>query len=254
MQISIILGLFILGTILGSFYNVVASRLSKGESILFPPSHCPKCNHQLKPWELIPIFSYILQLGKCSKCKEKISIFYPISEIICGLLFVICYLSFGISLDLIIALTFISMLIIIILSDIYYMIIEDSVLIFFGLLLIIEMFFIKGWLITLQSIGSGLIAFGIMFLLKLLGDFLFKKESLGGGDIKLMLVIGFMVGFDMAILSIFLAAIIALPISLVILKSKKDHEIPFGPFLALGCLIIYFSHFDINILLDWLRF
>ena len=93
---------FALGTIFGSFYNVVAYRLPKGESIIYPSSHCPNCNHQLKPLELIPILSYILQKGKCINCKSKISIFYPISEIICGLLFMICYLSFGFSLELII--------------------------------------------------------------------------------------------------------------------------------------------------------
>ena len=106
MELSIIIGLFVLGTILGSFYNVVAYRLPKGESIIYPASHCPNCNHKLRPWELIPIFSYLLQRGKCSKCKQKISIFYPISEILCGLLFVFCYLSFLIFLYFIIVLIF----------------------------------------------------------------------------------------------------------------------------------------------------
>ena len=128
MTASIILGFFIIGMFLGSFYNVVASRLPKGESIIYPSSHCPNCNHKLGILELIPLFSYLIQGGKCSKCKQKISIFYPISEVMCGLLFVFCYLSFGFSYELIIALTFVSMLIIVILSDYYYMIIEDSVL------------------------------------------------------------------------------------------------------------------------------
>ena len=94
MEASIIIGLFVLGTIFGSFYNVVAYRVTKGESILFPSSHCPICGHKLKPWELIPIFSFLLQKGRCTDCKTKISWFYPLAEAICGILFVLAYLSF----------------------------------------------------------------------------------------------------------------------------------------------------------------
>ena len=75
MEISIIIGLFVIGTIFGSFYNVVAYRLPKGESIIYPSSHCPNCNHKLTPLELIPILSYVLQKGQCVNCKQKISIF-----------------------------------------------------------------------------------------------------------------------------------------------------------------------------------
>ncbi len=253
MELSIVIGLFILGTILGSFYNVVAYRLPKGESIIYPASHCPNCNHKLTPWELIPVFSYLLQRGRCSSCKQKISIFYPISEILCGLLFVICYLSFGISLDLIIALTFTSLLIIVILSDYYYMIIEDSVLIIFSILLIIEIYFIHGLDYLLGQLFSALIAFLIMFILKLAGDYIFKKESMGGGDIKLMAVFGLMIGWEMSIITIFLSAFIALPISIFILKTNRNHEIPYGPFLSIAALIIYFTHLDINIIFNFLR-
>lgn len=253
MGLSIVIGLFILGTILGSFYNVVAYRLPKGESIIYPASHCPNCNHKLTPWELIPVFSYLLQRGRCSSCKLKISIFYPISEILCGLLFVICYLSFGISLDLIIALTFTSLLIIVILSDYYYMIIEDSVLIIFSILLIIEIYFIHGLDYLLGQLFSALIAFLIMFILKLAGDYIFKKESMGGGDIKLMAVFGLMIGWEMSIITIFLSAFIALPISIFILKTNRNHEIPYGPFLSIAALIIYFTHLDINIIFNFLR-
>ena len=253
MEISIIIGLFILGTIFGSFYNVVAYRLPKGESIIYPSSHCPNCNHKLKPLELIPIFSYILQKGRCVNCKQKISIFYPISEVICGILFVICYLSFGVSYDLIIALTFTSLLIIVILSDYYYMIIEDSVLIIFGILLIIEVFFIKGIDILLISLLNALISFIIMLLLKLFGDFIFKRESMGGGDIKLMAVFGLMIGWELSIITIFLSAFIALPVSVFIMKTNKNHEIPYGPFLSIAALILYFSHIDIFMILNLLR-
>lgn len=254
MEFSIICGLFILGTILGSFYNVVASRLSLGQSIVYPASHCPNCNHRLSMWELIPIFSFIIQGGKCRQCKQKMSRFYPISEMVCGLLFVFSYLSFGFSWDLLICLTYVSMLIIIILSDIYYMIIEDSVLIVFGILLFTEILIIHGFNALSNAVISGMIAFAMMFLLKKLGDFLFKKESLGGGDIKMMFVVGMVIGWEMSFINLFFASLLALPTSLIILKQKKDHELPFGPFLGLASLIIYFSHLDIQMILNWLTF
>ena len=254
MEISIIIGLFMLGTILGSFYNVVAYRVTKGESILFPSSHCPKCNHKLGPLELIPVFSFLLQKGRCSKCKTKISWFYPLAEIVCGILFVLCFISFGISKELIVALTFVSMIIIIVLSDYYYMIIEDCVLIIFGIFILIEKLLLYGVDSFVSSIIGAVIAFIIMLCLKLFGDFIFKKESMGGGDVKLMAIFGMVIGWQMSIITIFLSAFVALPISLFILKFKKDHEIPYGPFLSIAALIIYFSHIDINLILSWLTF
>ena len=139
------LSFFMIGAIFGSFYYVVAYRIPKGESIIYPSSHCPNCNHKLGPLELIPIFSYLFQLGKCKNCKQKISIFYPLFEIACGLLFGFSYLLNGLDWNLFICITFVSMIMIVILSDYYYMIIPDSVLIVFSCLLIIEMFFINGF-------------------------------------------------------------------------------------------------------------
>ena len=252
MYLSII-SFFIIGTIFGSFYNVVAYRITKGESIVFPPSSCPNCKHKLTPWELIPIFSFIIQGGKCRNCKNKMSLFYPLSECMCGILFALSYLSFGFSYELIIALTFVSVLDIVILSDYYYMIIEDCVLIFFGVLLLIEVFFINGFDALITSLIGGLISFLIMFAIKLLGDFIFKRESMGGGDIKLMIIIGFIIGYEMAAFSIFLASLLALPICLFTIKSKKNHEIPFGPFLSFASIIIYLLNININQIFDFVR-
>ena len=246
MEVSIAIGFLLLGMLFGSFYHVVGYRMSKGESFVFPPSHCPNCNHKLGPLELIPVLSFLLQKGKCKECKAKISWFYPIAELLCGILFMLCYLSFGLSLKLLIALTFISMLIIIIFSDIYYMIIEDKVLIFFGILLIIELYFLKGFQGLLYSLLDGAICFVVMLLIKLLGDKMFKKESMGGGDIKLMFIIGLVLGWGLGLINIFVASVIALPISCIILYKIADHVIPFGPFLALGSMILLLSKVDIN--------
>lgn len=252
MNILLIIGFFVLGTIFGSFYNVVGYRIPKGESILYPSSHCTKCNHELKAHELIPILSFLFLGGKCSKCKSKISWFYPLFELLTGICFLLSYLVFGLSLECVYSILFTSMLIIIVISDYQTMIIPDSVLILFTLLLMFLKYFIGG----IEAIGISLLhalaAFIFMLILKLLGDFLFKKDSMGGGDIKLLAVFGFVLGFPLSIIAIFLSAFIALPISLVILKVKKTHEIPFGPFLSISAIIIFLSNINIEAIIDFL--
>lgn len=243
--------MFILGTILGSFYNVVGYRMPKGESIVFPSSHCTKCGHKLKFYELIPILSYVFLGGKCKKCGDKISLFYPIFEALTGVLFALAYLSFGFSLKLIIALTFISMVIIITVSDYHYFIISDEVLIFFGIILWFEILFINGLSVALWSLVHGLIAMVVMYLLKLFGDFLFKKESMGGGDIKLMFIFGMVLSFPVAILSIFVGSFIGLPISLVVVYKNKTDIIPFGPFLSAGATLLLLMQVTTQTIIDF---
>lgn len=252
MELYYIITFFIFGITLGSFYNVVGYRLPKGESIISPPSHCTNCNHQLTAIELIPIFSYILQGGKCKNCKVKISLFYPFFEFATGVLFVIAYLIFGLSIELFIALTFISMTLIIFISDYLYYIISDEVLIVSAILLMIEIFLLKGIDGLLVSLFNGAVAFGIMYLIKQLGDFIFKKESMGGGDIKLLFVFGLVLGWEMSLISIFLASFIGLPISIYMLATNpnKDRIIPFGPFLCSASLIILLLKIDINVIVN----
>lgn len=252
MNLSLIISFFILGTIFGSFYNVVGYRVPKGESLLYPSSHCTKCNHKLGPLELIPIFSYLLLGGKCKNCKEKISWFYPTFEFFSGVLFALSYVVYGLSIECLLSIVFISMLLIIIISDYQTMTIPDSVLIVFSVLIIIIKYFIVGIKGVGMSLLSSSLAFIFMFLLKLLGDFLFKRESMGGGDIKLLAVFGLMFGFPMSILSVILASFIGLPISLIILSKNKSHEIPFGPFLALSAIIIVLLKLDLNKVLELL--
>lgn len=242
--------IFIIGTIFGSFYNVVGYRLPKNESIIFPPSHCPKCNHKLNFYELIPIISYMIQKGKCTKCKEKISIFYPIIELITGLLFTLSLKVYGINPILIIILTFISMLIIITVSDINYMIIPDSILIFFIILLTIEIYFIKGINNLTISLTNGIISFIIMYLIKIIGDIIFKKESMGGGDIKLMFIIGMILTYKNAILSIFIGSLIGLPLALLTMKKNTTHILPFGPLLAAGAIIITLTQINLETIIN----
>lgn len=238
---------FIFGTIFGSFYNVVGDRLPEGKSIVKPSSHCPKCNHKLTPLELVPIFSYLLQGGKCKSCGSKIPIMHPLFELASGILFALAYLSFKSDIgQLIIALTFISILLIIFVSDMEYMIIPDEVLIVGLIVLAVEKLFRFGIENVLYSLLDGVICFILMLLLKKLGDFLFKKESMGGGDIKLLFVFGFVLGWPMAIISIFIGSIIGLPLSLIVIAKKLSHEIPFGPLLSMGAVIILLLQINIE--------
>ena len=246
---------FIFGLVFGSFYNVVGYRLPKKESLAFPSSHCTVCNHKLGPLELIPVFSFLFLGGKCKKCKTKISWYYTIFELLTGILFMISYLKFGLSVECFISLVLVSVLVIIVISDYKYYIIPDEILII-GLILIsigsfirgatsIETFSLVGGFKDLGiTLGYGVLSFGFMFILKLVGDFLFKKESMGGGDIKLMFVIGMVLGFPLSIVAVFLSSFIALPIALIMARRKSNHEIPFGPFLSVATLILYF--FSVN--------
>lgn len=241
---------FIIGAVMGSFFHVVATRLSNDESIIKPGSHCPKCNHYLKWYENIPIISYLLLGGKCSKCKSKIPLSYIVVEIVTGLLYAACYHSFKFSFDLIVALTFVSTLVTVIVSDIEYMIILDEVLIFSTLLLAILYIFGKGLEVAAYHIYSGVGAFLTMYAIKWIGDKAFKKESLGGGDIKLMFLFGMVLGLPMSICTIFLATFIAFPVALIILFSDKENIIPFGPFLSMAAILIMVSKIQLTDLLE----
>lgn len=252
METYILIIFFILGSVMGSFYHVVATRLSNDESIVFPGSHCPKCNHALKWYENIPIISYLILQGRCSKCHSKIPISYFVVELMTGLIFAVCYHSFGFSINLLVALVFVSSLITIIISDIEYMIILDEVLVVGTLAIVLIYIFGLGFTQTAYHIYSGLGAFIAMYALKIAGDKAFKKESLGGGDIKLMFLFGLVLGFPMSICTIFLATFIAFPVALIILISSKENIIPFGPFLSMSAIIMLVSKLNITDILNLL--
>lgn len=243
--------MFIIGTIFGSFYNVVGYRIPKGESIITPSSHCTNCGHKLKFYELIPVLSYIFLKGKCRKCGSKISPFYMIFEIISGLLFMFTYMSFGFTLDFIIGIIFISMMIIITVSDILYMIISDEILLFFGTCIFISIFLIYGFEDALSSLINGIISFLIMYLIKIIGDHIFKRESMGGGDIKLMFVSGMVLTFPISSLSIFIGSFIGIIPALVLSNKFPDRVIPFGPLLAIGSVILLLLHVDVNTIIKF---
>lgn len=252
MEIVYIVFFFIVGLVFGSFYNVVGLRLGKGESLVFPGSHCPKCDHKLKAYELIPVFSYIFLRGKCKKCKEKISVMYPLIELFTAVLFSLSFYVYGFSMEFVLAIVLCSLFIIIVVTDLNYYIIPDSILVVFGIFIFIYNIISKGFMDACSYVVYGLIMFLFMYALMKLGNMLFKEESLGGGDIKLMAVLGMTVKPFVSVFSLTLAAFMALPCSLYLLLSKKDKIIPFGPFIVTAFIIVMFVGIDARNIIDFL--
>ena len=242
--------LFIIGTILGSFYNVVGYRLPKNESLIKPKSHCPNCNHQLKWYELIPIVSFLIQGGKCRKCKTKINLFYPLIEFLTGLLFSLSYYLFGFSYNFIIMIIISSVFSIVLVSDINYLLIPDEVTIISSCLIIIVNIIMLDLKKSILMFFSGIFLFLLMYLVMRVGNYLFKKESLGGADIKLMFLVGLVLSPIEGIFCIFLASVLALPISIIKILKDKNNVIPFGPFIILALIIIMLLGINSNTLLN----
>ena len=230
---------FVLGTVFGSFFGVVGTRLSEGKSILKPRSHCNYCNHILNWYELIPVFSYIIQKGKCRKCDKSLSIFYPTIELLAGILFSVCYFCFGFSIELLLSLLIVSFLIIVIVSDLTYLIIPDEITLFFSIVVVIVKLFAFSIQDTIFSVLSGILLFLLMYIIMVLGNKMFKKETLGGADIKLMFFVGLMIRPSLGIFSIFLSSCLALPVSIFSLIKNKNNVIPFGPFILMSLFLIF---------------
>ena len=245
----ITLYLFIIGLFFGSFYNVVALRRVKNESIVFPASHCVNCNHKLAFYELIPVFSYLFLKGKCKKCKKKISFQYPLIELLTGILFAFSYYIFGFDYYTLISIVVVSIAIITYITDIKEMIILDEVLLVGEILIIIIFLIFEGFQKSLLHLGYGFLLFIIMLSIKLLGDRIFKVESLGWGDIKLSIIAGTILGPLLGVVYIFFGSFLALPYALVSTFKNKEHIIPFGPFLVSSMLLIFWNmDFVLNIL------
>lgn len=240
-MLVILLYLFILGLFVGSFYNVVALRLCKNESIIFPGSHCVNCNHRLAWYELIPVFSYLFLRGKCKKCRIHISIQYPLIELITGILFALSFYIFGFSYNTLISIVVSSIVIITFISDLKYMVILDEVLIVGGIFLSI-IYFVSGGVTSLVShLLSGIFLLVVLLIIKFLGDKGFKQESLGWGDVKLSFIAGMVLGPTLGVIYIFLGSFLAFPYAIYVTLKKKDGILPFGPFLVSSMLILFWN-------------
>ena len=226
----------IIGLCIGSFLNVCIYRIPKEESIVFPASHCTSCGHELKFYELIPIVSYIFLRGKCIKCKSKISIKYPLIEILNGLLYLLLFIKYELSFNFIFYCLLVSLLIVISIIDLESKYVYSSTTIV-GVLLAIIYIIIGGCLgevRILNNLLGGLIGYGIIFLIIIL------TGGMGEGDADIAGICGLFIGIKGVLVALFLAIILGgIFASIVLILKIKDRksEIAFGPYIAIGTLI-----------------
>jgi leader peptidase (prepilin peptidase)/N-methyltransferase len=230
------------GAMVGSFLNVCIYRLPKEESIVWPRSHCPACKKMIRFYDNIPLISYLLLRGKCRHCKESISLQYPLVEGITALSSLFLIMKFGPSLSYLFYFAFVAALIVITVIDLYHQIIPDVIsLPGIGIGLLTSL--IIPQITFFNSLMGILLGGGSLFLVATLYEWIFKREGMGGGDVKLLAMIGAFLGWKAVILTIILSSLIGsiTGILIMILKGKDfKYAIPFGPFLSLGAVIALF--------------
>lgn len=266
MYLLIFLFIFGLGTIIGSFLNVVIYRFNTGKTIVKGRSICMTCNRNLRWYELIPLFSFLIQKGKCRRCASRISHQYPIVEFITGIVFVliafkfipILGFSYPIYLFSVIFFVFIfSLLIVISVYDLRHKIIPDKLVYIFIFLSFVSIFinqFSPGTFIELPKL-SHLIAGPILALPFMLIWYFSKGKLMGLGDSKLILGIGWMLGLSLGFCAVVLSFWIGTIVSLIVMflskkKMNMKTEIPFAPFLIIGTFVTFLFSLDIPLLVS----
>jgi len=230
---------FVFGTIVGSFINVVILRLpEKGQSIIFPGSHCPKCEAPLQWYDNIPLLSYIALKGKCRNCKAPISPQYPVVELCMALLSLTLFQRFGLSFEFAYYFLFLASLLAITFIDIQHQIIPD-VISLPGIIVGFSGSFFCSQLSWQQSGLGILIGGGLLYAIALGYYVLTKRDGMGGGDIKLLAMIGAFLGWQSLLFVVFASSLTGsiIGVSAIMLQGKDSRtRIPFGPFLALSAM------------------
>jgi leader peptidase (prepilin peptidase) / N-methyltransferase len=254
---------FLIGLLIGSFLNVCILRIPKEESIVHPASHCPKCNAAIKPYDNIPVLSWIALGGKCRNCKTKISAMYPAVELLTGVLFFLSYRFFGVSLEGVKWALLCALLVVLTATDIRERILPNIVnLVGFIAGLAISFFMLPTdgaalWLSNrlfdfppprpVISLADALLgAFVGAGLLWIVGEGYFKlrgKEGMGLGDVKMMGMVGVFLGLKRTLLTVLVGSLLGSVIGIIIVlaaRKGRDYELPFGAFLGLGALLTVF--------------
>ncbi len=241
----------VFGLLFGSFFNVLICRIPENKSILWPASHCTRCNTPLKPWHNIPVVSYLFLRGRCAFCKQPVSLQYPIVETVtAGAALAIVHLLIAPRLPvttehlpaLILQVVFLLLLIPISVIDLRHYIIPDRFSLSL-LVLAIAVSFFPGPLTPLECLFGILAGGGSLYAVGWIGAVLLKKDAMGGGDIKLMAAAGALWGPQTVLLAIIFGALIGsvYGVALTLLrKINTEHQIPFGPFLGGGIWIAVF--------------
>lgn len=244
MQVTIRVFLFCLGAVLGSFLNVCIYRIQRQQSIVRPGSRCPHCKHRISWYDNIPFISYLALRARCRHCKKRISFRYFLVELITASLFLFFFYYFGLGVHFWVYTTLAMSLVVVSFIDIDIQEIPDEIDlsgIVIGLLLC-TIFpqlqdTVSAKLGLFRSFLGVLAGGGSIYLTGLLGNFIFKKESMGGGDVKLMAMVGAFIGWKLAILTFFIAPFFGAAVGIVLKIRKGTSLIPYGPFLSLATLI-----------------
>jgi leader peptidase (prepilin peptidase)/N-methyltransferase len=233
---------FIFGGVVGSFLNVCIWRIPEGKSIAFPSSHCPKCGKSIRPFDNIPVLSWLLLRGRCRDCGESISARYPLVELLTALLSLAIFWKFGPSPAYLAAFLFTAALIVITFIDFDHQIIPDvislpGIPVFFLLaVFVMDMGF-------LDSLLGLLVGGGFLYVIAVGYELLTKREGMGGGDIKLLAMIGAFLGWKSLFFVVFMSSILgaAVGIVLILIKGKDmKYAVPFGPFLSIAAVMYLF--------------
>ena len=233
---------FIFGAVVGSFLNVCIYRMPRDESVVSPPSHCPHCAHRIRWYDNIPLVSYLALRGKCRGCGARISLQYPLVELINGLLTLALFLRFGPSLTFLVLFLFCSALVVVTFIDIEHQIIPDEISLS-GIVLGFACSFFLPWQNWLNSLAGILLGGGSLLLVAWGYHRLTGKEGMGGGDIKLLAMMGAFLGWKAVPFIIFAGSLVGSVVGIsMMLFQKKDSKlaIPFGPYLAFGALLYIF--------------
>ncbi|MBI2876898.1 MAG: prepilin peptidase [Candidatus Tectomicrobia bacterium] len=228
---------FVLGTILGSFANVCIYRIPRGESILWPASHCPQCQGAIRARDNLPLLSHLWLRGQCRDCGVSISWQYPLVELLTGLTYLLIFRVFGLSLASAVYAVLATALIIVSFIDLEHQIVPDVITLpGLALGLLLSTLFLP--ITFLDALVGALLGGGIFYAIAMI-----YEGGMGGGDIKLIAMIGAFIGWRQVLLTIFVAAFIGSLIGgtlMVTKKRKRKDPIPFGPFLALGAIVALF--------------
>jgi leader peptidase (prepilin peptidase)/N-methyltransferase len=238
---------FVTGAMIGSFLNVCIVRLPYEKSVITPGSHCTKCKKPIRWFDNIPLISYFVLRGKCRDCGAKFSIRYPLVELLTALTFLEFFLYYGLTWLLLPYLIMVSGFIVGTIVDLEHRILPDEVTLggaIAGLVcsvLIPQLHGTDSRILALGQSGLGiLVGGGSIYLMGLFGEWVFKKEAMGGGDVKLLAMIGSFLGWKFAILSFFLAPFFGSIVGIIEKIRTNDSTIAYGPYLALGALVSLF--------------
>ena len=238
---------FCLGAIVGSFLNVCAHRLPRDQSIIWPSSHCPSCGKGIAWYDNVPILSYLILAGRCRQCRAAISWRYPLIEFSNALGYAVIVWWFGVGWDSAVYAALFSALLVITAIDIAHYIIPN-VITLPGIVLGVVCAATVLPVGLVNSILGLLVGGGLLWVLAWLSPYLFGKEGMGGGDIKLLAMIGAFLGWKPTLLAVLVGAFVGsvVGVGLIALRVlRRDQYIPFGPFLALGAVVALFFHQDL---------